>query len=964
MSINLTDELDAKTKKGKLGAAKQIYLDGDTKNLQQAYEETSTHFSTLDNRSSQMEKAIQDISTTGGASTANAVSYDNATSKLEAINIQGAVDEVSSTSYFAKRGSTINISTNYNSLNTAEILTLSQAINKISSKDRVLGFQGKYLASDGWHTIIYTGDSLTNWSDKTKWIDLADKIFNSVSNNATFAGIAIPTTDPKTPDAKVFYIANGKGTYEKFGGLEVTEDDVVVLYYDTAWHKEATGIASEEKLAELNSKINGDDKSYHDFNYGLRYTIIKSNIHLKQGMTYKFVIKALGHTKSVYAYISTTTTEDGQLANIAMAVGNDESMTTYTATKDYDNVYLLFYASEVGNGSFTFFSDDNIGLIGDVKVIQNDVDSVKGEVDVLNGIIVSKEYNENYSDRLQSRFLSSKGYVNSGSTGVAATIPIPIVANTKYKWTIPEEALGTHKEFYSSAIVNADGSIISLLYVGEGDFEYTPNTDEYIVLSGYTNKSTYIISYIGKGKIQKDIDKLKEDVKVIQNDVEVIPTIKASVEELNKKEENFYGKNYDSEIVEGKFINTSTGIGGSANDIRTNSIYNYIKLSVKQGDTFYITGTRGSSTSATFALADENLKWVEISDKSYDNEKVVISQDGWMICNFQNNRPYSVYKKNYYEAIVDMVDKGNSVDDTTPYGNGIVRGGALSIFRRLCIIGDSLSAGTMVFGASTETSDDMTEQKDMYDLCWGKFLAKECNNEPFIIAQGGLAARTFFDDNRKPNVDNMNIADAKHEDNTAMPFHEQLTCGKYNSDCYLIALGHNDFNMWKSTYWNPNRDSWASYLGSTSDINLTSGTFVKSFYGYYAKIIYTIKQQVPNAKIFLITMKQEGVSYDGGSAGVGSFKDLNNAIRYMATIFNNIYVLDMAKERNKIPDWHYTKGHGNALGYREYGAEIGTYANWIIMKNPLLFGYTQLINTQYANRIPTDVETSIGSEPT
>lgn len=94
MAINLTDALNAATTKGKLADAKQVYLNGDTKNLQQTYEETSTHFGTLDNRSTQMEKAIQDISATGGASTANAVSYNNSTSKLEAITSQGAIDEL------------------------------------------------------------------------------------------------------------------------------------------------------------------------------------------------------------------------------------------------------------------------------------------------------------------------------------------------------------------------------------------------------------------------------------------------------------------------------------------------------------------------------------------------------------------------------------------------------------------------------------------------------------------------------------------------------------------------------------------------------------------------------------------------------------------------------------------------------------------------------------------------------
>ena len=70
-----------------------------------------------------------------------------------------------------------------------------------------------------------------------------------------FAGVATTATNPGTTDAKVFYIANGKGTYTNFGGIEVTEDEVVVLYWDTAWHKEATGIASQAKLSELESEV-------------------------------------------------------------------------------------------------------------------------------------------------------------------------------------------------------------------------------------------------------------------------------------------------------------------------------------------------------------------------------------------------------------------------------------------------------------------------------------------------------------------------------------------------------------------------------------------------------------------------------------------------------------------------------------------------------------------------------------
>lgn len=132
--------------------------------------------------------------------------------------------------HILNRRGVVNISTNYNDDHIAEELTFAQAIAKVPSADRVLGFQGKYLASDGWHTIIYTGDNLINWDDETKWIDLADKIFNSISNNATFAGIATPATNPGTPDGPVFYFASEVGTYSNFDGVVLNNPGLIVLH--------------------------------------------------------------------------------------------------------------------------------------------------------------------------------------------------------------------------------------------------------------------------------------------------------------------------------------------------------------------------------------------------------------------------------------------------------------------------------------------------------------------------------------------------------------------------------------------------------------------------------------------------------------------------------------------------------------------------------------------------------------
>lgn len=111
---------------------------------------------------------------------------------------------------------------------------------------------------------INTKKNVKIYADEKQLGNIADKEVYALKNEVKalknagylYAGVATIDTNPGTPDAKVFYIANGKGTYTNFGSLEVTEDEVVVLYWDSAWHKVATGIASQAKLSELEQEVN------------------------------------------------------------------------------------------------------------------------------------------------------------------------------------------------------------------------------------------------------------------------------------------------------------------------------------------------------------------------------------------------------------------------------------------------------------------------------------------------------------------------------------------------------------------------------------------------------------------------------------------------------------------------------------------------------------------------------------
>ena len=76
--------------------------------------------------------------------------------------------------HILNRRGVVNISTNYNADHTAEVLTLSQAIAKVPSSDRVLGFIGSFLSEEGWVTYKFIGDSISDWNNTSKWTLVLD----------------------------------------------------------------------------------------------------------------------------------------------------------------------------------------------------------------------------------------------------------------------------------------------------------------------------------------------------------------------------------------------------------------------------------------------------------------------------------------------------------------------------------------------------------------------------------------------------------------------------------------------------------------------------------------------------------------------------------------------------------------------------------------------------------------------
>lgn len=73
-------------------------------------------------------------------------------------------------------------------------------------------------------------------------------IISTVGENATFAGIAKPTTNPGTPDANIFYLAFEDGEYVNFGNISINEEVVILSNESGSWVKTNIDIAKKSDI--------------------------------------------------------------------------------------------------------------------------------------------------------------------------------------------------------------------------------------------------------------------------------------------------------------------------------------------------------------------------------------------------------------------------------------------------------------------------------------------------------------------------------------------------------------------------------------------------------------------------------------------------------------------------------------------------------------------------------------------
>lgn len=169
--------------------------------------------------------------------------------------------------------------------------------------------------------------------------NVLNNIVSSVGENATFAGIATPTTNPGAPDGPVFYLATQAGVYVNFNGIELLEGEAVILQWDNgAWAKKTSGFATQQQLTELESETISNGINILSFS-DKPLTIAAKNVgYFAQGIQYQ--------GSGEYHYTDLIKAIPGKYVMVSRGTVTIDKIGLYDANKNY--LRRITYHDDIG----------------------------------------------------------------------------------------------------------------------------------------------------------------------------------------------------------------------------------------------------------------------------------------------------------------------------------------------------------------------------------------------------------------------------------------------------------------------------------------------------------------------------------------------------------------------------------------------------------------------------------------
>lgn len=421
MSINLTDEIEVKTKKGKLGAAKQIFLEGDTQTVENEIQDINSRHNDLNSKHESLSSTVSEhtnqIESNQNQITANKSTQDAKNASLDA--------------------------------NMAKLNTRDDQITELVRGITATG--GASIAT----TVTYD-----NTSSHLASATVQGAIDELQGKKVSFAGIATPTTNPGIPDGPVFWIASEPGAYVNFGNTEI--DNTGIFTWDgTSWSFEKLDFGGGNNIEIINDLTTGGEASALSAEQGKVLKGMIDNVSVKHG-TFADALDAILASNSVFEWLLVDEVDSGELikplwhinSSLVDATGAVVSLATLTApvfSRDSGDVYVgTTVTITCTSGSTLYYSVNGIAATStsDVTITINEASVVKAYLKSGDAVsdIVAKSYGIAVDHKFQFKIKL---------TGDNSTEYVPVVASGSPKYTMtvdwgdgstPSEY--TNKHFY------------------------------------------------------------------------------------------------------------------------------------------------------------------------------------------------------------------------------------------------------------------------------------------------------------------------------------------------------------------------------------------------------------------------------------------------------------------------------------------------------------------------------------
>lgn len=254
--------------------------------------------------------------------------------------------------------------------------------------------------------------------------NVLNTIVNTVGANATFAGIAIPSTNPGTPDGPVFYIACEPGVYSNFNLTLV--DGLYILENKTgSWvgTQINTGAAFEALIGYYNAVLNGASITVPD----------ATTYRLTVGGDFKLKMLAPGTTATTLTIGNATDIPiwyNGAAVSAQNTWEADEIISVF-----YDGTRFMASNSQGGGGKAEKikYNNSQSGLVA--ENVQDAIDEVVGQTNSLEVEVNDFSIIPTVSLAAQSIYIDNSTPAKWKSSTPYKSKFVPISSGKKYRIT-------------------------------------------------------------------------------------------------------------------------------------------------------------------------------------------------------------------------------------------------------------------------------------------------------------------------------------------------------------------------------------------------------------------------------------------------------------------------------------------------------------------------------------------------